>query len=111
MTRATTFLTSAVVFVSILAGANAVAQSAPDSENGRYTLSPIPDGMIRLDTRTGAVSTCNNAGAGWACYLVPDERAAFDQEIGRLQADNEKSRAELEKSRTEVERLKTELAS
>jgi hypothetical protein len=103
MTRAT-FLTSAVVFVSILAGANAVAQSAPDSENGRYTLSPITDGVIRLDTRTGAVSTCSNTGTGWACYVVPDERAAYDQEIGRLQAENEKSKAEAEK-------LKTELAS
>src|SRR5579863_9218390 len=104
MTRAA-FLTSAVVFVSALAGANAVgAQSAPDSENGRFTLSPIADGVIRLDTRTGAVSTCNNAGTGWACYAVPDERAAYDAEIGRLQAENEKSKAE-------IENLKAELAS
>ena len=44
------------------------------------------DGVLRLDTRTGAVSTCNNSGAGWACYAVPDERAAMDAEIGRLQA-------------------------
>src|ERR1700761_8894845 len=103
MTRAT-FLTSAVVFVSILAGANALAQSAPDSENGRYTLSPIADGVIRLDTRTGAVSTCSNAGTGWACYVVPDERAAYDQEIGRLQAENAKANAD-------VARLTAELAA
>ena len=45
--------------------------------------------------RTGAVSTCANSGAGWACYAVPDERAALDAEIGRLQADNEKLKAEL----------------
>jgi hypothetical protein len=81
-----------------------VAQSLPDNENGRYALSPIPDGVIRLDTRTGAVSTCSNGGAGWACYAVPDERAALDEEIGRLQIENEKSKAE-------VERLKAELAS
>jgi hypothetical protein len=72
----------------------AVAQS-PDTENGRYALSPVTGGVIRLDTRTGAVSTCNDTGAGWACYAVPDERAALDAEIGRLQADNEKLRAEL----------------
>ena len=54
-----------------------------------------PDGVLRLDTRTGAVSTCSNTGAGWACYAVPDERAALDAEIGRLQADNEKLKAEL----------------
>ena len=67
----------------------------PDGENGRYALSPVADGVIRLDTRTGAVSTCTNSGAGWACYAVPDERAALDAEIGRLQADNEKLKAEL----------------
>jgi hypothetical protein len=96
----------------ILAGAGgAMAQSTPDNENGRYALSPIPDGVIRLDTRTGAVSTCSNGGAGWACYAVPDERAALDEEIGRLQAENEKSKAESEKIRAEVEGLKAELAS
>ena len=98
-------LTSAFVLMSLLLGTvGAVAQSMPDNENGRYALSPISDGVIRLDTRTGAVSTCNNGGAGWACYAVPDERAALDEEIGRLQAENEKSKAE-------VERLKAELAS
>jgi hypothetical protein len=104
MTRPTA-LTSAVVLVSILVSADAaLAQSAPDSEKGRYTMSPTADGVIRLDTRTGAVSTCSNGGTGWACYVVPDERAAYDQEIGRLQADNQKSKEE-------IERLKTELAS
>ncbi|HET7884936.1 MAG TPA: hypothetical protein VFL62_01795 [Bradyrhizobium sp.] len=104
MTR-TAALTSTVVVLSVLIGANAaVAEALPDGENGRYTLSPIADGVIRLDTRTGTVSTCNNAGAGWACYVVPDERAAYDQEIGRLQAESEKAKAEIEK-------LKTELAS
>jgi hypothetical protein len=67
----------------------------PDTENGRYALSPLPDGVIRLDTRSGAISTCINTGTGWACYTVPDERAALDVEIGRLQADNEKLKAQL----------------
>jgi hypothetical protein len=84
----------AVAAVTFAAGA-ASAQSAPDAENGRYALSPVGDGVIRLDTRTGAVSTCSNTGTGWACYAVPDERAALDAEIGRLQADNEKLKAEL----------------
>jgi hypothetical protein len=91
--------------------ANAAAQSMPDAENGRYALSPVPDGVVRLDTRTGAVSTCSNSGAGWACYTVPDERAALDVEIGRLQADNEKSKTELESSKAELEKLKAELAA
>jgi hypothetical protein len=73
----------------------AAAQTLPEAENGRYALSPVTDGVIRLDTRTGMVSTCNNTGTGWACYAVPDERAALDAEIGRLQADNEKLKAQL----------------
>jgi hypothetical protein len=74
---------------------SAAAASMPDTENGRYALAPVADGVLKLDTRTGAVSTCNNTGTGWACYAVPDERAALDAEIGRLQADNEKLKTEL----------------
>jgi hypothetical protein len=87
----------AALIVCLVAGGvgTAIAQSMPDGENGRYALSPAADGVIRLDTRTGAVSTCSNTGSGWACYAVPDERAALDTEIGRLQADNEKLKAEL----------------
>jgi hypothetical protein len=90
-------LSVAAAAVAILLGGvtAALAQAKPDTENGRYALSPIADGVLRLDTRTGAVSTCSNSGVGWACYAVPDERAAFDAEIGRLQADNEKLKAQL----------------
>jgi hypothetical protein len=50
---------------------------------------------VRLDTRTGAVSTCGDKGNGWACTIVPDERAAYDAEIGRLLKDNTALKAEL----------------
>ena len=104
MTRSA-FPASSIVLVSLLVTAGGVAaDSMPDNENGRYAMSQVSDGVVRLDTRTGAVSNCNNSGAGWACYAVPDERAAYDAEIGRLQADNEKAKAEIEK-------LKAELAS
>ena len=86
---------NAVALVICLGGAGAAVAGAPEAENGRYTLSTTADGALRLDTRTGAVSTCSNSGAGWACYAVPDERAAMDSEIGRLQAENEKLKAEL----------------
>ncbi|MCA6116084.1 hypothetical protein J6524_14450 [Bradyrhizobium sp. WSM 1738] len=84
-----------VVLVICLIGAGAAIAGMPEAENGRYTLSTTADGALRLDTRTGAVSMCSNSGAGWACYAVPDERAAMDAEIGRLQAENEKLKAEL----------------
>jgi hypothetical protein len=90
------FLSMFAVLALGFAGARAAPpQAMPDTENGRYALSSTPDGVLRLDTRTGAVSTCSNTGGGWACYAVPDERAALDAEIGRLQADNEKLRRDL----------------
>ena len=88
--------TAAAALMVCLAGlVGTRAEPMPDSGNGRYVLSPVADGVIRLDTRTGDVSTCNNSGAGWACYAVPDERAALDAEIGRLQGENEKLKAQL----------------
>src|SRR6185369_179325 len=97
---------SAIVVLAFCLAATGPARAgaAPDTENGRYALSPTGDGVLRLDTRTGAISTCNNSGVGWACYTVPDERAAMDTEIGRLQADNERLKAD-------NERLKADLAS
>jgi hypothetical protein len=88
-------LASSLVFFFCLGATGcAVAQPMPDAENGRFALSPVAGGVIRLDTRTGAVSTCTDTGTGWACYAMPDERAALDTEIGRLQAENAKLKAE-----------------
>jgi len=88
---------AAAVFAGAMtiSGGLAAAQPAPDSENGRYSMTPIPEGVLRLDTRTGTVSTCARNGAGWACYAVPDERTALDAEIGRLQAEVEKLKGQL----------------
>ena len=53
-----TATSSSKVSISILAaalaaslGGAALAQSAPDAENGRYALWPAADGVLRLDTR------------------------------------------------------------
>jgi hypothetical protein len=104
MSTATSALKFTIAIAALMFGGmgGVGAQSGPDGERGRYALSPVADGVIRLDTRTGAVSTCSNSGSGWACYAVPDERAALDAEIGRLQADNEKYKAELEKLKAEL---------
>jgi hypothetical protein len=90
-----TAVTAAALMLCLAGIGGTRAEPMPDSENGRYVLSPVTDGVIKLDTRTGDVSTCSNSGTGWACYAVPDERAALDAEIGRLQADNEKLKTEL----------------
>src|SRR5262245_34991929 len=67
--------TTLVVTVGI---AQAQAPATPDSENGRYSFTTVPDGVLRLDTRTGQVSLCAKQPAGWACNMVPDERSALE---------------------------------
>ncbi len=91
----TSWLAAAIVALTMVSGSLVAAQSAPDGDNGRYSMTPIPEGVLRLDTRTGTVSTCTRNGAGWACYAVPDERSALDAEIGRLQAEVEKLKGQL----------------
>jgi hypothetical protein len=79
------------------------AATPPGAETGRFSFSPVEGGVMRLDTRTGAVSRCAQRPAGWACEAVPDDRAALEAEIARLTAENQRLTgrlAELEK-RTE----------
>ena len=70
------------------------AATSGADESGRYSFHRVGDGFVRLDARTGQLSQCGWASAGWSCKVVPDERAALDGEIGRLQREN----AELKKS-------------
>lgn len=73
----------------MLATQIAVGQGAlPESEDNRYTFNRADDGYLRLDGRTGQVSICTRRPVGWACQAVPDERAALEAEIARLQGEN-----------------------
>jgi hypothetical protein len=87
-------LATAALVTALVMPAGAFAQSAaapgttPDSENGRYSFNQTADGVLRLDSRSGQVSLCAKRAAGWACESVPDERAALETEIGRLQDEN-----------------------
>jgi hypothetical protein len=62
------------------------------TENGRYSMTPVQDGFLRLDTRTGAVAMCRVVNGAPECRLAADERAALENEIGRLQAENKELR-------------------
>lgn len=81
----------AVILLPFLV-APAMAQTPPSSENGRFQMTPSPNGFLRLDTRTGAVSVCTLQGAGVECRAAADDRAALADEVERLSRRN----AELE---------------
>jgi hypothetical protein len=77
----------ALLFAALPLTASA-QNGAPDGENGRYSFNRVEDGYLRLDQRTGQVSLCSRRNLGWSCHPVPDERAALEEEIARLQRDN-----------------------
>ena len=68
----------------MLFSAGAIAQDA----NGRFTMTPTPEGFLKLDSRTGVVSQCLRQGPNYECRLIPDERAALQDEIDRLTREN-----------------------
>ena len=64
------------------------APAAAGGENGRFSMTPVANGFLRLDTRTGQTSLCTvNAGEA-QCRAGADERAALDAEIDRLSKEN-----------------------
>jgi hypothetical protein len=71
-----------------LAGPAWTQSAVPEGDDSRYTFNRIDDGYLRLDGRTGHVSICARHPVGWTCQSVPDERAALEAEIARLQGEN-----------------------
>jgi hypothetical protein len=65
----------------------AVAQTG-ETDDSRYQFNRVEDGYLRLDLKSGQVSLCSRRAVGWACLAVPDDRAALDGEIARLQGEN-----------------------
>jgi hypothetical protein len=98
------FIRAMAVCIGLLAAAPASAQpvspiqevppeaapTAPPagSEDSRYSFHRAEDGYLRLDVRTGQVSLCSRRQVGWACQVIPDDRAVLETEIGRLQSEN-----------------------
>jgi hypothetical protein len=79
---------AALALLLALAATPALAETpVPDSENGRFVFNQTADGLLRLDTRTGQVAVCGKRSDSWVCQIVPDERAALETEIGRLQRE------------------------
>jgi hypothetical protein len=88
-------LAFAALAASAFVAAPVLAQQADAEQNGRYTMTPAPDGFLRLDTRTGAVSLCTLVAGAVQCRASADERGALDQEITRLSNENADLRKKL----------------
>ncbi len=73
-----------------LAGIALVATSGPKAEEpgGRYSMTPTANGVIRLDTQTGAMSLCTGPTGQWSCQDMNDSQRTLTAEIDRLRAEN-----------------------
>ncbi len=78
---------SAVAAVLMFA-VSAQAQETTDT-SGRYAMKDVDDGLLRLDTQSGEVSHCRKLNTAWTCSAVADDRTALQDEITRLQKENE----------------------
>jgi hypothetical protein len=85
---------AAVLLLGLATSAPALAQGAPESDNDRFTFKEVPDGILRLDGRTGHVSLCSKV-SEWACRSLADDRTALENEIGRLLDENAALRKQL----------------
>jgi hypothetical protein len=76
------------LFVLALIAIPSFAQAQPASDD-RFQIEKSGDNFIRLDRKTGAISTCDLKGAELDCRASADERAALQAEIDRLSAEVE----------------------
>ena len=60
---------------------------APPPDDGRYKFFRMQETVVRLDSQTGQVAECRHGSGAWACQAAPEERAALEAEIGRLQTE------------------------
>jgi hypothetical protein len=58
---------------------------AEEAAAGRFQLQPTEGGVVRLDTRTGAMTLCRNSEGELICRMAADERAAYEEELDRIE--------------------------
>lgn len=91
----------ALLLLPLLSGG---AASAAETDN--YRLEKSANGYVRMDTRTGEMSICEEKWRELVCRLAADERTAVQDEIERLQAELES----LEKRIADVSELEGRVA-
>ena len=92
---------AAILAMIVAAPARAAGPAAPAeaTENGRYSMTPVEGGFLRLDTRTGMVSLCKVESGSPYCRAATEERAALESEIDRRVKQNEALKKQPEASR------------
>jgi len=84
-----------ISYLAIIGGLLALPASA-NAEAGRYSMTPTKDGILRLDTRTGAVSLCSRSTGKWKCEGIEGENRSLEEQVKRLEDENERLRSQLD---------------
>lgn len=61
------------------------ASYAQAPQQNRFQLERTESGVVRLDTQTGAMTLCHEENGTLTCRMQPDERAAYEEELDRLE--------------------------
>lgn len=91
------FLTGALAATPVVAAGPAAPGDI--TENGRYSMTPVEGGFLRLDTRNGMVSLCKVENGAAFCRAATEERTALEGEIDRLVRQNEALKKQTDGSR------------
>jgi len=86
---------SFVISLAALACMSTACLAAEDN-GGRYTMSPAEEGVVRLDTMTGAMAHCMRKAGRWACEDMQDSQRILMGEIDKLQAENKSLKEQVE---------------
>jgi hypothetical protein len=90
-----------VIYGILLAPSTVIGANA--EQTGRFVMRQTENGVLRLDTKTGAISICTNSNNSWSCTQVDDDSAALNTRLRELKAENRKLRDELSKLRAEFD--------
>ena len=72
-----------------------VPEPAPPVMPPRFSLNRVDGGFLRLDSASGQIAFCGPRSVGWTCHAVPEDRAALETEIARLQDEVTKLKSEI----------------
>jgi len=84
-----------IVFALAPFASTAQTASEPSLSEDRFQIERRGDTIVRLDRRSGEMSTCVMQGGALDCRASEDERAALQEEIDRLAAEVDRLQAEL----------------
>ncbi len=89
------YLTIGILAISFaISGQSALADTEEDVPV-RFEMQQTNKGLVRLDTRTGIVSLCATRAEKLVCQPALDGIMVYEEEITRLETENNKMRKEL----------------